>query len=159
MERNFRDRKMRKEELESWEMGILHQVGPRPSVWLWQVTVMRWGVTNYGSFTTDFNERRIWFSYSRLLIFSSVKQDNYPYLMLWWATKSTMNFYNRSCYETQHLGKIPELALSEAAPELAARQPHQLRYTVHYGRWNALLTALTLSWSSAGFFAEFCHVS
>lgn len=30
MESNFWDRKMRKEELESWEMGILHQVGPGP---------------------------------------------------------------------------------------------------------------------------------
>lgn len=96
---------------------LLHDFGK----WLWRA----------GSFTTDFNERRIWFSYSKLLIFSSVKQNNYPYLIPWCATKSTMNFSKRSCYKTHHLGKLSELALSTAAPELTAQQPHQLRLAVH----------------------------
>lgn len=41
------------------------------------------------------------------------------------------NFSNRSCNEMQHLGKVPELVLGEAAPELAAQRPHQLRHVVH----------------------------
>lgn len=127
MERNFWDRKMRKDN---------KVLGDRNFASGWPQTscmtlASDWDVANHGRFTNDFNERRIWFSYSRLLIFSSVKQNNYPYLILWCATKSSMNFSNRSCSEAQHLAEIPELALGKAAPEMAAWQPRQLRHKGH----------------------------